>query len=122
VNIHELMDLKIDYAFKQLFGNPKNKRITIEFLNAMLGKLRREKIFDVEFVNNELGQKYGDDKLSRLDVLAKTSNNEFINIEIQFNNKYNMVKRSLYYWGKVYSDQLLKSDGYVKLRPVIMIK
>lgn len=36
LEIHELMDLKIDYAFKQLFGSEKNKDITVVFLNAIL--------------------------------------------------------------------------------------
>ncbi|WP_373284390.1 PD-(D/E)XK nuclease family transposase [Pullulanibacillus pueri] len=35
------MDLKIDYAFKQLFGNKKNKDITMVFLNAFIKHWRR---------------------------------------------------------------------------------
>jgi|GEM_PF-4419088 len=31
IPLHRLMDLKIDYAFKQLFGNEKNKQITVVF-------------------------------------------------------------------------------------------
>lgn len=38
IQLHELMDLKIDYAFKQLFGTEKNKQLTIVFLNAILRK------------------------------------------------------------------------------------
>ncbi len=121
MNIYELMDLKIDYAFKQLFGNTKNKRITIEFLNAILRRVNSEKISDVTFENTEISKEFADDKKSRLDVLARTASDELINIEIQFNNKYNMVKRSLYYWGRVFCGQLHNSEGYTKLRPVIMI-
>ncbi|OIJ15528.1 hypothetical protein BKP35_00605 [Anaerobacillus arseniciselenatis] len=121
MNINELMDLKIDYAFKQLFGNPKNKRITIEFLNAMLERTDREKISDVQFENTLLSKEHLEDKESRLDILARTTNDELINIEIQFNNKFNMVKRSIYYWARVFSDQLQKGQGYINLRPVIMI-
>src|SRR5690625_963205 len=32
-----------------------------------------------------------------------------------------MVKRSLYYWSKVYTDPLQKGMGYTELRPVIAI-
>ena len=38
VPLDRLMDLKIDYAFKQLFGNEENKDITVIFLNAILKK------------------------------------------------------------------------------------
>src|SRR5690625_7613372 len=38
IPLDQLMDLKIDYAFKQLFGNEKNKKITVVFLNAILQK------------------------------------------------------------------------------------
>ena len=36
IPLDKLMDLKIDFAFKQLFGIEKNKDITIVFLNAIL--------------------------------------------------------------------------------------
>ncbi|OZI12563.1 hypothetical protein CEW92_05925 [Bacillaceae bacterium SAS-127] len=38
VPLNQLMDLKIDYAFKQLFGTEKNKNITVVFLNAILNR------------------------------------------------------------------------------------
>ncbi|MDY0404247.1 hypothetical protein P5G51_001410 [Virgibacillus sp. 179-BFC.A HS] len=34
IPLEKLMDLKVDYAFKQLFGNEKNKEITKLFLHA----------------------------------------------------------------------------------------
>src|SRR5690625_847801 len=97
VPLNRLMDLKIDYAFKQLFGTEKNKDITVVFLNAILQKTGWEHIKDISFSNTEAGGKYEDDKQSRLDILAVTDANEWINIEIQFSNKYNMIKRSIYY-------------------------
>ncbi len=54
----------------------------------------------------------------RLDLLAKTSNNEILNIEMQKKNndvmrqhlvyclqETNMYKRSLFYWAKLFSSQ-----------------
>ena len=38
----ELISLKIDYAFKLIFGKPGNEPVLIAFLNAVL-KLRPEK-------------------------------------------------------------------------------
>ena len=121
MNLYRLMDLKIDYAFKQLFGNEQNKRITITFLNAILKRTENNYICDLEFKNTEYEGEYADDKLSRLDILALTDSQEQINIEIQFSNRYDMVKRSLYYWSRIYKEQLKRSETYIELRPTIMI-
>src|SRR5690625_1845499 len=121
VPLERLMDLKIDYAFKQLFGNEKNKDITVVFLNAILQRTYRERIKDISFTNTEAGGEYVDDKQSRLDLLVVTEGNEWINVEIQFTNKYDMVKRSIYYWAGVYRNPFQTKMSYEQLRPVIAI-
>ena len=42
-------------------------------------------------------------------------------IEIQLKNEYNMIKRSLYYWSKMYEEQLNEGDDYSKLERTICI-
>src|SRR5699024_12117986 len=88
ISLKRLMDLKVDYAYKQLFGNEKNKHITVIFLNAILQKTGRNRITDISFQNIETGGEYVDDKVSRLDLLVLTDANEWINVEIQFSNEY----------------------------------
>lgn len=121
IPLEQLMDLKVDFAFKQLFGNEKNKDITVVFLNAILQTTGRNSIKDILFTNIELGGEYVDDKQSRLDLLVITDANERINVEIQFSDQHNMIKRSIYYWSKVYSEPLEKGMGYTELNPVIAI-
>ncbi|MHA6250905.1 Rpn family recombination-promoting nuclease/putative transposase [Oceanobacillus sp. CAU 1775] len=121
IPLHRLMDLKIDYAFKQLFGLDKNKEITIVFLNAILQKTGREPIKDISFLNIESGGEFSNDKQSRLDLLVTTDNQEKINVEIQFTNKYDMVNRSLYYWSGIFRSNLQKSMAYSELQTVISI-
>lgn len=62
-----------------------------------------DRIQDITFVNTEFSGEHESDKESRLDILATTNKNERVNIEIQFNNRYDMVKRSLYYWANILS-------------------
>lgn len=121
IPLEKLMDLKIDYAFKQLFGSEKNKAITVVFLNAILKRTGRDNIKEITFRNVEIGGEYFDDKQSRLDLLVNTQDNQQVNVEIQFTNKYDMVKRSIYYWSQLYSDQLLKGMSYVELNPTITV-
>lgn len=118
---HELMDLKVDYAFKQLFGSEKNKESTRSFLNGFLLKSGKGPIQSLTFKNVEISREYENDKAARLDLLIETANNEKINVEIQFANQYNMVKRTLYYWARIYEQPLMKAQEYDVLQPVITI-
>ncbi|WP_077603687.1 Rpn family recombination-promoting nuclease/putative transposase [Oceanobacillus sojae] len=117
----QLMDLKVDYAFKQLFRSEKNKEITVVFLNAILTKSGRSRVKQLFFQNIEIGGEYEEDKKSRLDLLIETENKEIVNIEIQINNEYNMVNRALYYWSPIFSEQLKEGQNYKALYPVISI-
>lgn len=121
IYLNKLMDLKIDFAFKELFGSEKNKAITIVFLNAILKRTGRNTIKEVTFQNLEIGGEYVDDKQSRLDILVTTQDRQQINIEMQFTNQFDMVNRSIYYWARLYSDQNKKGMKYSALKPTIMI-
>jgi len=121
IPLEKFFDLKVDFAFKQLFGNEKNKDITVVFLNAILKRTGRQAIKEIAFSNLEVGGEYQDDKQSRLDILVKTQDNEFINVEVQLADQYDMVKRTLYYWSRVYNLQLKKGKGYRTLLPTIAI-
>ena len=114
-----LLDPKMDFVFKNIFGSEKNPKILISFLNATLKP--KDLITSVEIKNTDINKDYVEDKFSRLDVKAKTSNDEIINIEIQLKNEYNMIKRSLYYWSKLYSEQLGEGQDYSVLQRTICI-
>ena len=114
-----LLDPKMDFVFKNIFGSEKHPNILISFLNATLKP--KDLITEVEIKNTDLNKGYIEDKFSRLDVKAKTSNDEIINIEIQLKNEYNMIKRSLYYWSKLYSEQLNEGEDYSLLKRTICI-
>ena len=114
-----LLDPKVDFVFKNIFGSSKNPNILISFLNATLKPEKR--IVSVEIKKSDLEKQYIEDKYSRLDVKATTSNNEIINIEIQLKNENNMVKRSLYYLSKMYEEQLNEKEDYSKLERTVYI-
>ena len=121
IPLSKLLDLKIDFAFKQLFGSERNKHITIVFLNAILQRTGRNTIKEVMFANQEVGGAYKEDKQSRLDIVVKTQAGELINIEMQLSNQKDMFKRTLFYWSRLYTAQLQKGSGYRTLLPTITI-
>ena len=114
-----LLNPKIDFVFKKIFGSEEHPEILISFLNAVLKP--KKTIVSVEIKNSDLEKEYIEDKFSRLDVKALTSNKEIINIEIQLKNEYNMIQRSLYYWSKLYEEQLSEGDRYDKLSRTVCI-
>ena len=114
-----LLDPKVDLVFKNIFGSEKHPEILISFLNAIIKPTIP--IVGVEIQGTEINKQFIDDKYSRLDVKATTSNNEIINIEIQLKDEHNMIKRSLYYLSKMYEEQLGEGEDYSNLKRTICI-
>lgn len=61
------------------------------------------------------------DKQSIFDIWAKTTEGKLINIEMQLFNKYDIEKRTLYYWSKRYSSQLQEGQPYTELKKCVTI-
>lgn len=117
--IKSILDPKIDFVFKNIFGSSKHPRILISFLNSVLKP--KNLISKVEIKNTDIEKHFVEDKFSRLDVKAETNTGEIINVEIQLKNEYNMIKRSLYYWSKLYEEQLSEGEDYSELKRTVCI-
>lgn len=114
-----ILDPKVDFIFKNIFGTEKNSDILISFLNAIIKP--KKMITKVEIKNNDISKEYLQDKYSILDIKATTSNDEIINIEIQLKNQYNMIRRTLYYWSKLYTEKMTQGDNYSNLKRTVCI-
>ncbi|HHQ2481162.1 TPA: Rpn family recombination-promoting nuclease/putative transposase [Bacillus cereus] len=117
----KLVNLRIDFAFKQLFGTKGNEEILTGFLNAILEESLDAPIVSLQLEDPHLHKSYEDDKLSILDLLATLDDGTQVNIEIQLRNTHDMVKRSLYYWSKLYASQMQEGMPYRSLRKTITI-
>ncbi|MCB8814737.1 Rpn family recombination-promoting nuclease/putative transposase [Desulfosporosinus shakirovi] len=119
--MRQLIDLKIDYAFKLIFGKPGNEPILMAFLNAALKLPYDNQIKSVLLLNTELDKEYKDDKKSVLDIRAVTDEGIQVNIEIQLANRHDMDKRTLFYWAKMYTRQMREGMAYLELAKTITI-
>lgn len=119
VVVRTLLDPKIDFVFKKIFGAENNKSVLIDFLNAVMND--KDPIVEVELKNTDMEKEFLDSKFSRLDIKAVTDKKEHINIEIQVKNEYNMIQRTLYYWSRMYSEQIGNGENYNKLQRTICI-
>ncbi|WP_144519107.1 Rpn family recombination-promoting nuclease/putative transposase [Bacillus thuringiensis] len=115
------VNLRIDFAFKQLFGTQGNEDILMGFLNAVLQKTLPSPIISLTLEDPHIHKEYKEDKLSIMDVRATLCTGEFVNVEIQIANKHDIQKRSLYYWSKLYASQMQEGMPYSELQKAITI-
>ncbi|HDR6248082.1 TPA: PD-(D/E)XK nuclease family transposase, partial [Bacillus cereus] len=64
------VNLRVDFAFKQLFGAKGNEDILMGFLNAVLQKSLDSPITSVVLNDPHLPKEYKEDKLSIMGVFA----------------------------------------------------
>lgn len=113
---------KNDFIFQRIFGRQENKEILISFLNAVLMLENGSRLTDIEIIENtRLSKDRPYDKLGILDIRAQTLEGIQINIEIQIINQYNMDKRTLFYWSKLYTEQLNEGQAFNELKKTITI-
>ena len=115
----KIVMLKLDIIFKRVFGNEKNTEIIAGFISDMLD-IPREKITKVVIKNVELPPDEIDQKFSRLDLNLYVDGRK-INIEMQINKESAYKERTLFYWAKLYSDDLDSGEDYSALSQTICV-
>ena len=104
----KILSPKNDVVFQKLFGTEQHKEILISFLNSILIKSGNEEIKSISIEEK------------RIDVSILVDEKLSI-VEIQLINKYNMIERTLFYWSKMYMNQIKKGVDYSKLNKTITI-
>jgi predicted transposase/invertase (TIGR01784 family) len=115
----EKISPRIDLAFKKIFGVEENKDLLILLINSIVSK--EDQVADVTLLNPYNAKNFKEDKLSILDIKAKGIDGKQFNVEIQITDEADYDKRALYYWGKLYTEQLKTSDPYANLCKTIGI-
>ncbi len=117
----ELLSPAVDFVFKRLFGDEKNADVLVSFLNAVFESAKQPLIESVEILNPFLDKEALSDKMSVLDIRARTETRTLINIEIQLWNAGDMPKRTLYYWARLYAGQMEAGHQYRALQKAIAV-
>lgn len=115
----KIVKLKLDVIFKRVFGNSQNEDIIAAFVSAMLD-IPRESIKKIYINNVELTPENFYQKFSRLD-LKLDIDGRIVNIEMQVNSEPDFRERTLFYWSKIYSEDLKGGEMYEKLKQTICI-
>ena len=110
---------RVDIAFKKIFGVEENKDLLISLINSIVSQ--EDQVLDISLLNPYNPKNFYQDKLSILDIKAQGIDGKRFNIEIQISDEADYDKRALYYWAKLYTEQLQQSDDYGKLSKAIGI-
>jgi predicted transposase/invertase (TIGR01784 family) len=117
----ELMNPKVDFVFKLLFGNEQDTSFLISFLNAAL-ELSGEKQINSVMILNPMNDKENEsDKFSIMDVKAETDDHTVINIEIQLRDEHDMRQRTVFYLSRMIARRLKEGDQYQELTKTVAI-
>ena len=108
--MRELIDPRVDLAFKKIFGVEENKDLLISLINSVVSQ--EDQVQDVVLLNPYNPQTFRSEKLSILDIKAVGLDGKRFNIEIQISDEADYDKRALYYWGKLYTEQLKIGQDY----------
>ncbi len=119
--MNRYIDPTADIFIIYLLGSPENNLILLDFINSVLSDSGFERIVDVEVKNPFNIKTFSYDKMSILDVKATDENDRVYDIEVQTYGNEIFVNRSIYYWARNYSNQIVEGDNYVELKPVICI-
>ena len=113
----KLLKPKIDVVFQSLFSK-KNEKITKAFAEAMLDeKVKKITIND----DKELFREKPEDKLGILDLELDINDSEKVDVEIQLVDRSNIQERLLFYFSKLYYNEVKKGDDYKKAKRVVMV-
>ena len=105
----------------QPVGDEKNTDILMAFLNGIFEDSGEPLVESVQILNPFIEKDALTDKMSILDIQARTQAQTIVNIEIQVRQTGEMRERSLYYWAKRYQSQLKAGDPYGRLGRVVVI-
>ena len=114
-----LLDPKIDIVFKQIFASEGNEALLISLINSTLSE--EDYIDSVTIINAKNLQRFVVDKLSEIDIKAKCRDGRLINIEMQIGAGAHYEKRALYYWSRLYNQQLEQGGKFHTLKKTIGI-
>nr|WP_314780300.1 Rpn family recombination-promoting nuclease/putative transposase [uncultured Treponema sp.] len=112
--------LRNDYAFKRVFGVEENKDVLQDLLECILD-IPPENIADLELLDKEFHKELLSEKLGILDIKLRLKDGTFVDIEIQNNWHFDFPERTLYYWSKMYNENIKQGQDYTKLPKCITI-
>ena len=113
----KLLKPKNDIVFQSLF-NQNNEEITKAFVQALIEEKIEKMVINQD---KELLREKPDEKLGVLDLQVDVNDNEKIDVEIQLIEKENFAERLLFYFSRLYGEEIKRGDTYSEAKRVVLI-
>ena len=115
-------NLTYDIPFKFMFAKQgKTEGLLARFLNHVLELKGEQKIIDLIYNNIEIPESHARGRRLILDLKVTDQAGHTYNIELQRENSASIIKRALYQYSRITSEQLIKNDNFDKISPVYVI-
>ncbi len=114
-----ILNPRVDFAFKKIFGTEENKDLLISFINSVISE--EDHVVEITLLNPYSSIDFKGDKGSILDIKAKDSKGNYFDIEVQVSDEGDYDKRALHYWAKLYAGQMGAGKDHSTLRKTIGI-
>jgi len=121
IDFSELMDLRIDFAFKLLFtkGDPC---LLISLLNAVFANKKIQRVIKSLTIKSPYLEKESvKDKLSVLDIRAELGDGTTILIEMHMYGLGELKAKTIRSWARAYGEELEAGDEYSGQHPTVVI-
>ena len=107
-----------DYIFHRLFGYVGNEKITA----GLIGSIINQEIKTIKINENPITEKdLKEDKVGVLDLKVRLNDEIVCNVEMQLVQQYDIDKRIMFYWGKMYTSEIKEKQKYEVLPKTIVI-
>ena len=121
IDFSELMDLRVDYAFKLFFATSETHRL-VSLLNAIFEHKQIPRVVAALTIENpSLEKAAAKDKLSVLDIRATLDDGNTLCIEMHLYDLIALKYKTLRSWARVYGEDLVSGENYTQLNQVICI-
>jgi predicted transposase/invertase (TIGR01784 family) len=121
IDFSQLMDLRVDYAFKLLFGMG-DTLFLISLLNAVFANKKFRRIIkSLTIINPYLEKQSKGDKLSVLDIMAQLDDGSTILIEMHLYDIDDLKYKTIRSWARAYGEELKEGEKYLTQPPVICV-
>ena len=109
--------VRFDWAMKKILRDKSN----FDILEGFLSELLHEQIKIDSLLESEGNQDFEDSKFNRVDLLAHTSKDEKIIVEVQTASEWDFYHRILFGTSKVITEYIKKGEPYSKVPKVISV-
>ena len=109
--------IRFDWAAKRMLRDKANFDVLEGLMTVLIG----EQVRIVEILESEGNQNAPDDKMNRVDVMARNSKGEYIIVEIQQTRELHYLERMLYGVSKVVTDNIRLGEKYDRVKKVYSI-